>query len=249
MKAKRKKVIDFIVSSVAAVIPKDTSNPELMRKFLEDMTQTQFDSYIKGFAPEVITIGDVKRSVIPYYLPNLSKYRISTDHLFKLHDDIGISADGQRLIMTDPNTKLKYVTPHTYTIVDLPGRRQSQTVIKKNSIPVGTQAIDELSHQPTNQSKGSRISRPELSSLLARGLDKTTHELINVRGGNEEARREFRRQLISGGGASLDSLKGIGRVKSLETLSMFYNCMHIGNNVLPDTKVPKEALPDVRRQN
>ncbi len=242
MKSKRQEVIDFIIKAISDIIPKDKENPTSLRAHLEGMSDSEFDTYMLGFNPDMVSTKSVKRSQIPYYIPNLSKHRVSTDRLFEIHDKLGYSADGQHLIMSDPNTGLKYLTPHTYTIVELPLRRQSQTIVKKNSIPVGTQAIDELSNQPTNQSKGSRISRPELASLLARQLDKTTHELINIRGGNEEARREFKRQLISGGSATLDSLRGLGQVKSLESLSVFYNCMHLGNNVLPETRVPKEAM-------
>lgn len=241
--SKRKKVTDYILKSVQAVIPKDTTNRDLLSGFLEGLTDTEFEEYIKGLNPDIVMRGDTKRNNIPFYLPNLSKHRISIKHMFKLMDSIGHKPE-QRLLMTDPHTGIRYVTPHEYLIVDLPIRRQSQTVSKKNSIPVGTQNTDELTHQPTNQSKGSRISRPEMSSLLARGLDKTIYETMNVRGGNEASRREFRRQLVTSGHGSLESLKGLGTVRSLETLSVFYNCMLIGNNVLPSTKVPADALPN-----
>lgn len=239
---KRKKVTDFIVKAVEKIIPADKVNGKMLREFLDGMSLEAFEDYIRGFDRRLIPGEGRKRSVIPYYLPNLSKHRVNIGHMFKLMDSIGHKPE-QRLVMTDPNTGLRYVTPHEYLIVDLPIRRQSQTVSKKNSIPVGTQNTDELTHQPTNQSKGSRISRPEMSSLLARGLDKTIYETMNVRGGNETARREFRRQLISTGTGSLASLRGVGSVRSLETLSVFYNCMHIGNNVLPETRVPENALP------
>ena len=238
---KRKKVTDWLVKAVDDVIPGYTTNGELLRSMLDGLSLKEFETYIKNFKPD----KGSKRSILPYYLPNLSKYRISISRLFDLHDKIGRPAT-QRLIMTDADTGIKYLTPHAYPIVILPVRRQSQTIVKKASIPEGQQPIDELTHQPVQTSKGASITQPEIGSLAGRNLDATLYELLNVRGGNEVARREFRRQLINSGNGSLNSVQGLGRIKSVDTLSIYLNGMHIGNNVDPDAKVPDDELRKYR---
>lgn len=236
---KRKKVTDWLVSAVNDVIKGYNTNGELLREMLDGLSLADFESYIRNF--KVKPNSGVKRSILAYYLPNLSKHKISIARLFDLHDKIGRPAS-QRLVMTDSNTGVKYLTPHLYPIVILPVRRQSQTIDKKASIPSGQQPIDELTHQPVQSSKGSSVTQPEIGSLAGRNLDATLYELLNVRGGNEVARREFRRQLINSGSGSLDSLRGIGSIKSVDTLSVYLNGMHLGNNTNPDTKVPEDEL-------
>lgn len=240
---KRKKVTDWLVSAIDDIIPDSKENGKLLRGMLEGLSMTEFDSYMRNFKPA----EGVTRSILPYYLPNLSKKRLSISRLFDLHDKIGRPAS-QRLVMTDAHTGLKYMTPHTYPIVVLPVRRQSQTIDKKASIPTGQQPIDEITHQPVVSSKGSSITQPEIGSLAGRELDASLYELLNVRGGNETARREFRRQLISSGSGSLESLRGMGSIKSVDSLSIYLNGMHLGNNTDPATKVPEDELRRYRKK-
>lgn len=244
--SKRKKVTDFIVKAVNDIIPGYNENGRLLQEMLESLTDSEFDAYIRGFRNPPGN-EEKPRSILPYYLPNLSKHRLNIGRLFDLHDKIGRSAS-QHLIMHDPLTGLEYVTPHTYPIVVLPVRRQAQTIAKKSSIPSGRQPIDELTHQPVQTSKGASLTQPEIGSLSARGLDNTLYELLNVRGGNEEARREFRKQLLDTGEGNLDSLSGVGTIKSIDTMSIYLNGMHLGNNSNPDTKVPEDELRRIRRK-
>lgn len=244
--SKRKKVTDFIVNAVNDIIPGYKENGRLLQEMLESLTDSEFDAYIRGFRNPPGDL-DKPRSILPYYLPNLSKHRLNIGRLFDLHDKINRSAS-QRLIMHDPLTNLEYVTPHTYPIVVLPVRRQSQTIAKKSSIPSGRQPIDELTHQPVQTSKGASLTQPEIGSLAARGLDNTLYELLNVRGGNEEARREFRKQLLDTGEGNLDALSNIGSIKSVDTMSIYLNGMHLGNNSNPNTKVPEDELRRIRRK-
>lgn len=244
--SKRKAVTDFIVKAIDDIIPGYKKNGEMLREMLESLSDSEFDDYIKGFKRDPGIDHTKPRSIIPYYLPNLSNKRLSISRLFDLHGKINRSAS-QRLIMHDQLTGKEYVTPHEYPIVVLPVRRQSQTVSSKSSIPTGRQPIDELTHQPIQQSKGASLTQPEIGSLAARGLDSVLYEILNVRGGNETARREFRKQLLETGSGNLDSLSGVGTIKSIDTMAIFLNGMHLGNNSNPDTKIPEEEIKNIRR--
>ncbi len=246
--SKRKEVTDFIVNSIDDIIPAFKENGKMLREMLESLSDKEFDEYIKGFKREPGKDHTKPRSIIPYYLPNLSKHRLNITRLFDLHDKIGRSAS-QRLIMYDALTGKEYVTPHTYPIVVLPVRRQSQTVAVKSSIPSGRQPIDELTHQPIQQSKGASLTQPEIGSLAARGLDNVLYEILNVRGGNETARREFRKQVLETGSGNLDSLSGVGTIKSVDTMSIFLNGMHLGNNSNPNSRVPDDELRRIRKKS
>lgn len=240
MNAKRKKVTAFILEQFAKIIPGDDSNVKLMASKLGAMSDSEFGDYIKRLKP-VKTDEDIKaREWLPFYVPNLGTNRVSIARNYEIVRGLGKSL-AHRLVMTDPTTGLRYVTPHEYPVYDLPVRRQAQTVVKKRSIPEHNQRIDDLTDQPTSESKGSRISSPEGVALLSRGLDYTMLEFAKVRGGDSAAYREFKRLLVENGEVSMDQLMGLGIAKSTLTASVFFNCMHIGNNMDPTTKVPDDA--------
>lgn len=245
--SKRKQVTDFIVKAVDDIIPGFRDNGRLLREMLESLSDSEFDRYIRGFANPGGVDPSKPRSIIPYYLPNLSKHRLNITRLMDLHEKIGRPSE-QRLIMSDALTGMEYLTPHLYPVVVLPVRRQSQTYAKKSSIPSGRQPVDELTGQPIQTSKGASLTQPEIGSLAARQLDSTLYELLNVRGGNETARREFNQQLLNTGEARLDSLSGIGTIKSIDTMSIYLNGMHLGNNSDPNTQVPESELRRIRRK-
>lgn len=240
MNEKRKATTERILKNIAKIIPGDKTNVEILQTQLNGLTDQQFEDYIRSLGPAKTPDEIGRRNFLPFYLPNLSKNKISIARNYKLARDLGRSID-HRLIMTDAATGLKYVTPHPYPVVDLPVRRQAQTEYKKRSIPEHNQKIDDLTDQPTNDSKGSRVSAPELAALNSRGLKQTIMEFINVRGGNSAAYREMKRLLIEKGECRMDEVMGLGKAKSTQTLAAYLNCMHLGNNLDPDTPVPEDA--------
>lgn len=243
MSAKRKKVTAFILEQIAKFTPGDDTNVKLLGSKLNALTDSAFEEYIRTLKP-VKTAEDLKkRQYLPFYLPNLSGQRISIARQYQIARDLGRSLS-HRLVMTDPSTGTRYVTPHEYPVYDLPIRRQAQTVTKKRSIPEHNQKIDDLTEQPSSSEKGSRISSPEGVALLSRGLDYTMLEFAKVRGGDGAAYREFSRRLIEDGEVSMQDLMGLGIAKSTLTAATYFNCMHLGNNLNPETKVPDDARKD-----
>lgn len=247
MNAKRKKVEEFILSYVAEVVPGDDSNVKLLKDQFAGMSDTMFEEWVRGLGPAITPEEITRRHFIPIIVPNMSGKRVSIANNYRLVKKLGRQLE-HRLIMTDGATGEEYVTPHFYPVYDLPVRRQAQTQMKKSSIPSHNQRVDDLTDQPTSLSKGSRISSVEMSSLLGRRLDNTVTEFVGVRGGNAEAYREYRRQLIENGSVSLKDLEGLGMRKSTLSMAVYLNCMLIGNNLDKNTVVPDDAKPDNLRR-
>lgn len=240
MNKKRQEVTDFFVKQFDEILPGDKSNGERLRKQLDAMSDAQFENYLRKLGPARTPEEIANREVLPFYCPVGYEHRISIARNHRIVRELGRDLS-HRLVMTDGPTGQQYVTPHKYPVYDLIVRRQSQTLLKKRSVPEHNQRVDDLTGQPTALSKGSRISAPELAALASRGLDNTILEFINFRGGNVEGYREMFRRLVEDGECSLESLKGVGKVKSTATASILLNCMHIGNNLDPDTRVPDDA--------
>lgn len=241
MNQKRQKVTQLILKNIAKIIPDDKTNVELLKSKLDAMSDKAFEAYLRSLKPATTPEEIAQRDCIPFYVPNLAKRRISIARNYQIARELGRSLE-HRLVMTDPATGLQYITPHSYPVYDLPVRRQAQTVVKKRSIPEHNQRVDDLTGQPTSDSKGSRVSAPELVANASRGLDNTIMEFIKVRGGDNAAYREMRRLLIQNGECTLDQVSGLGRARSTKTAAILFNCMHIGNNLDPDTKVPSDAF-------
>lgn len=238
--AKRKEVTKFLVDKVNGIIPRYDTNGELLKKRLDALSDKEFKEFIEGLKPRNERKENDPKSVIPYYLPNLSKNKVNLKRMFKLVKDLGRSFT-HRLVMTDPHTGVKYVTPHEYLCFDTYIRRQAQTLDKKASIPAIRQQIDDRSGQPTALSRGSRISSPERRFLDSRNLRTVQKELVHVRGGATRAYQEFKRQLLATGQIDVESLEGLGVAKSTNTLAAFLNAQGLGNNVNPRTQVPPEV--------
>lgn len=241
MNAKRAKVTAFILELYKDVTPGDLSNHDLMNARLSAMNDAEFEAYIKTLKPATTPDDISQRGNLPLVVPNLGPFRISIANNFKVAKRLGRSLT-HRLVITDPDTGLQVVTPHSYPVLDLPVRRQAQTVAKKSSIPEHDQRIDDLTNQPISQSKGSRQSSPELAAMASRGLDKTIMEFINTRGGNQPAYREMVRQLIETGSCTAAELEGLGMAKSTKTAATLIKSMMLGTNLDPSTPVPEDAL-------
>lgn len=229
--SRRQEVTDFIVTALAGFIPGDNYNAELTRKRLEEMSDVEFDQYIRSLAKPETEEGRATQEILPFYSPNLKDPRITPESLLAVAENIGYEFFEQ-IFLTDPQTGVTFLTPQKYLIVDMTVRRQAQTLTKKSSIPENSRHVDELSGQVTGVSKGSKISFPELQSQLAQGLENTLIEEIKVRGGDREAQLEYDRQLIENGEVRLDDVTSQGGLTSATTnLAIWMRGMALDTNL------------------
>lgn len=218
--ANRKAATEEIVKYVDKILP-GGGNGETYRRQLDALTNAQFEAYMRKLqsGEEVLSIT----------IPNFSKTKLTTKRNLAVAKELGHNFF-ERLWLTDPHTDTTYLTPIPYLVVDLPLRRQAQSLNKKMSVPQNNDQVDELTGQRTGP-KGSKLSFPELQALYAQGLDRTIEELIKFRGGDEEAYRYMNREMIEKGSVSLDALQSQTKVKSTTTLSTLLKCMHLDNNL------------------
>lgn len=229
--ASRQEVTAFIVDSISGIIPGDSYNADLTKKRLDEMTDDEFDTYIRALAKPTTEEGIATQEILPFYSPNLKDPRVTMVNLMAVAEKIGHEFFEQ-LWLTDPQTGRVFLTPQKYLVLDMTVRRQAQMLTKKSSIPADTRHVDEMSGQVTGKSKGSKISFPELQAQLAQGLEHTLIEEIKVRGGDRAAQVEFDRQLIENGEASIvDVTAGGGVTKSTSTVGILLRGMMIDNDI------------------
>jgi hypothetical protein len=227
----RKEATAYILKHIAMIDPSDKDNVELTKNQLTSLSDAEFEAFMSRLSAPGPGEENRPQDALTYYVPNLGKTSISLNRNLEVAEAIGHKFF-ERLWITDAQTGVTYLTPNTFMVVDLPIRRQAQLLVKKSSIPTDHKSVDELSGQVTGESKGSKLSFPELQAQVSQGLDQTVIEQIKIRGGDEKAYQEFERQMIDKGTVSQAELLSLGtRVKSTETLSILLKGMHLDNNL------------------
>lgn len=219
----RKAAIDQFFKDLDAAFPGHGNRPHL-EAYLNGLDEAGMEQLVQR-----IERGEF---ILPLTIPNLAKVKLDQQTMLDYGKAIGHDFFEQ-IWMADPlDPTQTYLTPRKYLVVELPLRRQAQTLDKKMSVPLDDSNLDDLTGQPTGESKGSAISFPELQVLYSEGLEKTITELIKVRGGDIEAYTAMDREIVTTGGVELGPIEEMGtRPKTTKTLASLLTAAHLGNNL------------------
>lgn len=227
MNPKRKETIERCANLVQSMLPK-SNNGEITRKWLESLTDKEFDELMVKFANgeeflQIITpVGE-------------DDFRLDTDTLQKVADENGVNLYHRIWIKDDEGGY--ELSNKKSMVIHLPIRIQQQLIAKKVSIPKDNDHIDVFTGQVTSkESKAARLSYPEVNSLLAMGLIKTVEEMMHFRGGSENGVRLIEQSIMQMGRASANALKPYtGNVGSTMMLHSYLTAMMLRTTLL--TKV------------
>lgn len=215
-KAAEKVVIDYI----AKIVPSDKFNVEMYKQLFASMNDKEFEAWIKD-------LDENDGAALSFQMPNKPSSSLNLEHNLKLAAELGHSFF-EHLWVTDPKTGVRYKTPEKYMILDLPIRRQAQLLVKKISIPSDNKSIDNLTGQPTGNSKGAKISYPEVQVMQALGLSKSLIEFMKYRGGDLDGFNAMNNAISNTGGVRLDALDQLGtETTSTITLKTVLTGMHL----------------------
>lgn len=222
MNAARQAVEEYIIGAMAQVMD-GNRNPEIYKDFFARLDDDAFEALMDRMEQD--------DESFPFYHPNFSGKNIDLEHLIAMIKKEG-GALMEQINMVDFETGQKFLTPIEYPILRLPLRIQQQKLQKKMSVPKDNKHVDDLTGQPTTESKGSAISYPEIQILYAMGLQKTMGELLKVRGGDEKAYREYNNEIIATGGVNIEAITSQKtKVKSTKTVGSILTAMMLANNM------------------
>lgn len=224
MATAREKAIRAFLDDLEQILP-GHKNREIYETYFATLDDAAFHNLMVRLQAGELTL--------PLYVPNASTPRLDHEQLLKTAKLWG-HRFFERVWVKDPtDPSVEYLTPKEYLTIELPFRRQAQTLKKKMSVPMSDTVIDDLTGQSTGESKGSAISLPELQVLRAEGhLDPVILELIKVRGGDAAAYRQMEKTLLETGSASLEPALRLGTLpKSTQTLSALLKSGHLANNL------------------
>lgn len=221
-KGNRKAFEDFVISFMKRVT-KGGGNAVIYRRLFDRLNDKQFEEFVQEL--------ENGRS-LAIWASNLDKKEsIVWNDILKLSKELGIELE-QQLIITDEDTGIASVTPHKVVVGTVEVRRQREMLVKKFSGAKDDHLIDDLTGQVTGDSRASGISQPEITILRALGLTKAASELYSVKGGDPEALKAYKNDLITEGKTTADSaLRKGGVAKVLKTAHYLLRGRHLDNNL------------------
>jgi hypothetical protein len=219
-KAAEKEAIYFISKFLPG-----SDNPKVYEEMFARMSDKQFEEWI-----EALENGT---EIMALYAPNLMDTTLQMTRIYEIADELEYELF-QHVILTDQQTGQTYRTANKHLVGIVPFRRQVQMLVKKASIPSSNHVIDQRTGQPTGDSKGARLSAPELQVNASKGLHDMIREMIKCRGGDEQAYLQMNRSILDTGEASINSImtENDTMVKSNKTLSVYLKAQHLNNNLV-----------------
>lgn len=218
MAGNRKAAEDFILSNIEIILP-GSKNTSIMKELFAEMSDKEFATYIDDL--------ESGKKFIKVFVPNFAESDISVDRNLALADKLGHKFF-QKLWIEGKDDMPSYLTPIEYLVVDLPLRRASQSLTKKVSVPKSNRVIDALTGQATGESRGARISYPELQMCAAMNMEDTMVELMKYRGGDSRGYAAMNAMISKTGIARQDTLQNYASgVESTRTLKTFLTGAHL----------------------
>lgn len=202
-----------------------SDNPKIYEELFESMNDKQFEEWIESLESD--------REIMALFAPNLQEQTLNMTTIYSVADELEYDLF-QRVILTDQQTGQTYLTANKHLVGIVPFRRQVQMLVKKASIPKSNYVVDQRTGQPTGESKGGRLSAPELQVNASKGLHDMIREMIKCRGGDEMAYLSMNRAILETGEASINSImtEFDTTVKSTKTLSVYLKAQHLNNNLV-----------------
>lgn len=159
------------------------------------------------------------------------KEKLDFDNLLKLCKEYGVNAV-QRLIVYDEDTGIKSMTDYSAIIGTAELRKQRQMLVKKFGAAKDDYSIDDLTGQVMGDSRSTGISQPEITVLRNLGLYTMANELYNVKGGDLDALKAYKNDLVTTGRTNTNSSLRKGTiVKVLETAYHIMRGRHLDSNL------------------
>ena len=212
----------FILKWIQELAPKGKTASFYKERF-EGMSDKEFEDFINRL--------ESGEEFLVLITANFSGEGLSVERNLKVAKLLGHNFF-QQIWIGAQGDQPAYLTPVSYLIVDLPLRRASQLLIKKIRTPEHNKTVDILTGQPTGDSKGSKISYPEIQNLAAMGLDNCVVEMMKFRGGDLKGHNALNAMISRYGQASQKVLQNFSSgVESTRTLKTFLTSMHLKNTL------------------
>ncbi|MNG46975.1 hypothetical protein D3C79_48420 [compost metagenome] len=158
------------------------------------------------------------------------KEMIEYERILRLSKKYGVVIE-QQLIVYDADTGIKSMTPHTAITGLVRFRKQRQMQVTKFGAAANDYSIDDLTGQVMGDSRSTGISQPEITVLRNLGLDIMANELYNVKGGDLDALKHYKNELLTTGKTNTNASLQRGTIaKVLSSVYHLFRGRHLDSN-------------------
>jgi hypothetical protein len=199
--------------------------PEIYRAMFAKMDDVAFDAFMAKLK--------LRQGRLAIIEANMSATGLTIENALAMAKDM--KHEFYQRIWINPNDGKTpaFLTNKKYLVLDLPYRRQAQLLEKKARIPKHNRSIDELTGQAAGDSKGSKLSSPEIQVLAALDLPNMITEQIKFRGGDIKGFDAMNNMIDKTGEVSMASIEHLASgVESTRTLSTYLTGMHLSNTLV-----------------
>lgn len=186
-----------VENHILKYIDKITNNKEnigFYEKKFKSMSDQDFSKFIDDLDEDKLYLSIVEPNFSKNgYVPSEKISEVCTELGFPIMQSIYV--EGKAGMPT-------YKSTVKYPVYILPGRRASQMLIKKVSVPPHTKVRDMLTGQVTGESKGATLSGPENQLLGAMGANYSAIEKMKYTGGDARGEAAYMAMLSRYGRAN-----------------------------------------------
>jgi hypothetical protein len=221
--AKNRKAFEDFVLTFMGKLTVGGNNRVIYDRLFKSMNDAQFEQFIVklegGQSLAIWASNYDPREMIHY------------ENIIKLSKEYGVAIE-QQLVVYDEDTGIKSLTAYKAIVGTAEIRKQRQMLVKKFSGAKNDHSIDDLTGQVMGDSRSTGISQPEITVLRNLGLQTMANELYNVKGGDNQALRAYKNDLLTTGKTTTNgSLKKGDIAKVLKTGHFLLRGRHIDNNM------------------
>ena len=169
-----RQAFEKIVLTGIQEITRSKQNVQFYQNLFSSMNDKQFAAFVDDL--------EQRKKRLSIVVPNFSEGP-SNEEIIAIGKKYGYEFM-QQLYVEGQDGKPTYLTPVAFLILMIPVRRASQLLTKKISVPPHTKVRDTLTGQVTGESKGTRVSGPEVQILAGMGATASAIEMMKFRGGD-----------------------------------------------------------------
>lgn len=218
-----RKAFEAFVLDFAKQITKGGGNAVIYDRLFNSMSNKQMDEFVDRL--------EAGMPLSVWASNHDDSERLNYDFLVKYSKQQGLEIE-QQLVVYDLDTGIPSITPITAIVGTAEVRKQRQMWVKKFNAAKDDSKIEDLTGQVMGESRATGMSIPEVQVLRNLGLPTLANELYNARGGDQDALKAYRNDLITTGRTSVNQcLKRGSIVKALSTAGRLLRGRHIANNL------------------
>ena len=222
MASNRKACEEFIYGFMGR-LTRGGGNRTIYERLFKQMNNAQFEEFVvkleNGMPLSIWASNYDKKEMIDY------------ENVLKLCKEIGVELETE-IVIYDPDTGVKTKTAIKHMVGVAEVRKQRQMWVKKFSAAKDDTQIDDLTGQVMGDSRSTGLSMPEIQVLRNLGLHTMANELYNVKGGDVDALKAYRGDLMATGSTTTNGSLRQGTIaKSLKTTHFLLRGRHLDNNI------------------